>query len=86
MKLVPKILAASLFAASPFWLAGSVHAESIGMGLGLKNAVTPAAEIVMHVGGGRGGAVRGGAAYRGGAARGGAAYRGGVAYRGGAVA
>jgi hypothetical protein len=56
MKLAPKILAASLFAATPFWLAGPVHAVPMGMGLGLKDAVTPAAETVrLGGGGGRGG-------------------------------
>ncbi len=59
MKLVPKILAASLLAATPFCLAGSVHAVPIGMGLGLKDAVAPAAETVRFGGGGgRGGGGR----------------------------
>jgi hypothetical protein len=53
MKLAPKILAASLFAATPLWLAGPVHAVPMGMGLGLKDAVTPAAETVRLGGGGR---------------------------------
>jgi hypothetical protein len=30
MKLTPKILAASLLAATPFWLAGAVHAVPMG--------------------------------------------------------
>jgi hypothetical protein len=60
MKLAPKILAASLFAATPFWLAGPVHAVPMGMGLGLQDAVTPAAETVRGGRGGGGGRVGGG--------------------------
>jgi hypothetical protein len=52
MKLAPKILAASLLAATPFCLAGSAHAVPLGMGLGLKDAVAPAAETVRFGGGG----------------------------------
>jgi hypothetical protein len=59
MKLTPKILAASLFAATPLWLAGPVHAVPMGAGLGLKDAVAPAAETV-RLGGGGGGRVGGG--------------------------
>ena len=67
MKLAPKILAASLFAATPFWLAGPVHAVPMGMGLGLKDAVTPAAETVRL--GGGGGRVGGGGGRVGGVGR-----------------
>jgi hypothetical protein len=72
MKLAPKILAASLLAATPFWLAGSAHAVPLGMGLGLKDAVAPAAETVRfgggggRVGGGGGGGRVGGAGHVGG--------------------
>jgi hypothetical protein len=55
MKLAPKILVASLFAATPFCLAGPVHAVPIGIGLGLKDAVASAAETVRFGGGGRAG-------------------------------
>lgn len=47
MKLAPKIFAASLLAATSFCLAGAVHAVPLGMGLSLKDAVTPAAEAVQ---------------------------------------
>jgi hypothetical protein len=63
MKIAPKILVASLFAAAPFCFAGSVHAVPLGMGLGLTDAVTPIAETV-RAGGGRGGARVGGGGAR----------------------
>jgi hypothetical protein len=67
MKLARKIVAASLFAVTPFWLAGSVHAVPIGMGLGLTDAVAPAAETVRY--GGGGGRVGGGGGRIGGVGR-----------------
>jgi BA14K-like protein len=80
MKLAPKILAASLFAATPFWLAGPVHAVPMGAGLGLKDAVTPLAEAVR----GGGGRVGGGGGRVGGAGRpGGIGGVGGVGRPGG---
>jgi hypothetical protein len=40
MKLGPKVFAASVLAASPFWLAGPASAVPIGMGLELKAAAS----------------------------------------------
>jgi hypothetical protein len=82
MKIAPKILAASLFSATPFCFAGSVHAVPLGMGLGLTDAVTPAAETVRLGGGGRRGG--GGARVGGGAGRiGGVGRPGGIGGVGG---
>jgi hypothetical protein len=67
MKIAPKILVASLFAGTAFCFAGSVHAVPLGMGLGLTDAVAPAAETVRLGGGGRGG--RGGGRVSGGGGR-----------------
>jgi hypothetical protein len=53
MKLGRKILAASMLAAGPFWLAGSVAAAPIGMGVALKDAAGSNVETVRAVGVGR---------------------------------
>jgi hypothetical protein len=57
MKLASKILAASVLAASPLWLAGSVSAVPIGIGLALKDAASSNVESVRAVGAGRVGGV-----------------------------
>lgn len=84
MKVAPKILVASLFAATPFYCAGSVHAVPLGMGLGLTAAVAPTAETVRLGGGGRGGGrVGGGGRIGGGAGIGGPRRPGGIGGVGG---
>jgi hypothetical protein len=71
MKLGRKILAASMLAAGPVWLAGSVAAMPIGMGVALKDATGSNVETVRAVGtGGHLGAGRWAAAAWGGGPRG----------------
>jgi hypothetical protein len=83
MRLGRKILAASMLAASPFWLAGSVPAAPIGMGVALKDAVYSDVETVRAVGtGGDVGAGHWAAAGWGGGPRG---WRAGSGWAAGAI-